>query len=322
VIEIFCLEPEDEVSRALMSSGEVLWRCLVGGLKKWKQQTLFLDAGAMRLAAEIKEKRNEDVLIRFWWEPAEKTFSEVLATCGVMPVPPYLNRETEEIDRSRYQTVYAGDQGSVAAPTAGLHFTPAVLQKLKDTGMSLVNLTLHVGSGTFKPVKADRLGGHSMHAEWISVSRPALLSIIDALKKGAPVIAVGTTSLRTIESLYWLGVKLHTRPGDFDLHVHQWDPYGELAVPDISAYEAFSAVALYMDVRALSTLSCRTSLLIAPPCKLKVANGLITNFHQPRSTLLLLVSAVTGSEWKKIYRHAMDHGYRFLSYGDSSLLLT
>jgi S-adenosylmethionine:tRNA ribosyltransferase-isomerase len=320
-IEIFCLEPEELVSKALSAKGEVVWRCLVGGLKKWKDESLSLKAGALDLTAFVQERREEDVLVSFTWTPSDKSFSEVLQIAGVLPVPPYLNRDSEEIDKTRYQTVYAGEQGSVAAPTAGLHFTPLIIDSLNDHGVDSVKLSLHVGSGTFKPVKADNLGGHNMHGEWLSVTSQALNKIIDTVQKRHPLITVGTTSLRAMESLYWLGAKLYKNIDLNELTVGQWDPYGDLA-DHVTPEQALTAIRDYMKKNDLNAIDCRTSLLIAPPYKLKFARGLITNFHQPRSTLLLLVAAVAGDKWREIYSHALDNDYRFLSYGDSSLLFS
>ncbi len=319
VIEIFCLEPEHGNEQGLFSKSGVLWKCMVGRLKKWKEETLLCGKENIELQARILRKEQDHVLIKFSWQPVELTFSEVLQRLGVLPIPPYLNRPTETIDQTRYQTVYAKDEGSVAAPTAGLHFTPQVLEAVKKKDIPVFELSLHVGSGTFKPVKADLLKDHPMHAEWMSIDIHTVEQLQQAGNRA--LIAVGTTSLRALESLYWLGCKIAAGAVDEQQpEVGQWEPYaGEHAV--ISAAEALSAISKYMNGKGLQRLVCRTSILIAPPYKLKMARGLITNFHQPQSTLLLLVAAIAGDGWRKIYEHALENNYRFLSYGDSSLLL-
>ena len=318
-IEIFCLEPEGPEAIALSAQHEVQWRCLVGRLKKWKEPVLMTSRNGIALYASIAERRAEVVIIHFRWEPADKTFAEVLEVFGQVPIPPYLEREAEEIDERRYQTVYAKEGGSVAAPTAGLHFTPEILSRLEQQGIIVSSLQLHVGSGTFRPVKAQRLDGHQMHGEFFSVSRKFIETLL--CNEGKQIIAVGTTSLRALESLYWSGVRMLREKlgaeGVFE--VSQWEPYEQ--VSGTRPADALAAIIRHLDRHALDHFGCRTSLLIAPPYKLRVTRGLVTNFHQPRSTLLLLVAAVTGGDWKTIYSHALARGYRFLSYGDSSLLL-
>jgi S-adenosylmethionine:tRNA ribosyltransferase-isomerase len=320
VIEVFCLEPEGEMSQAMQAQGQVRWKCLVGRLKKWKEKQLASKAGDITLRAEIAGRHKDYVTVGFEWSPTGFTFAEVLSVFGSLPIPPYLNRATEDIDLERYQTVYARHEGSVAAPTAGLHFTPSLLKELEQRGMPRIHLQLHVGSGTFKPVKSATMGGHQMHGEWLVVSRNSVEELIKYSSRS--VIAVGTTSLRAIESLYWLGVKLaggNTTEGG-ELAVGQWEPYEE-PEQDITAAEALAALQEFMARTSREQLWCRTSLIVAPPYRLRLAKGLITNFHQPGSTLLLLVAAVAGADWKRIYNHALSHNYRFLSYGDSSLLL-
>lgn len=315
-IEIFCLEPETDVSLALQSKGQVLWKCLVGGLKKFTDPELLLRSGPFVIRASIAEKRQEDVLIRFCWEPADMTFAEVLEHAGNLPIPPYLERETEEEDHQRYQTVYATDSGSVAAPTAGLHFTTEMLHELDQKEVPRCNLQLHVGSGTFRPVKAATMSGHSMHGEWITANKAAL----EMLRSfgGKKIIAVGTTSLRALESLYWLAAKLDARVAEVP-DVLQWEPYDKSC--ELKRDEALQKLLEWMKNTGNNAITFRSSLLIAPPYNLRMAEGLITNFHQPASTLLLLVAAITGKCWKDIYSHALNNNYRFLSYGDSSLLL-
>lgn len=320
-IEIFCLEPADnkEQALALSSAGRVRWNCMVGNLKQWKEERLYFSKGHIRLSAALSERRANYVVVEFSWEPEQLSFAEVLQAAGQMPIPPYLNRVSDTSDEQRYQTVYAERQGSVAAPTAGLHFTEPVLKQLKEKEIGQMALTLHVGAGTFKPVKSATMQGHDMHAEWIEVS---LESIHTLLRHTQPVIAVGTTSLRTLESLYWMGAKALLNPAAElrELETGQWDPYGE-HVASPSVQESLHALAGWMQARQLGAVICRTQILIAPPYQLRVASGLITNFHQPQSTLLLLVSAVAGARWREIYDYALSHNFRFLSYGDSSLIL-
>lgn len=315
-IEIFCLEP----AGGSEGEGIVQWNCLVGKLKSWKSEKISLTKNDITLHAAILEKKPTHVTVNFKWTPPYYTFSEVLGMLGAMPIPPYLNRQSEELDVARYQTIYAQEEGSVAAPTAGLHFTPGIIRKLEEKGVKKLEVTLHVGAGTFKPVKSVTMQDHEMHAEWISVS---IVTIKELLKNlGKKIIPVGTTSLRTIESLYWMGVKISCDPGIHyrDLEVGQWEPYS-LMEKKINPGDALNALIEWMESKSMAQLICRTGILIAPPYELKLASGLITNFHQPQSTLLLLVSAVVGDKWKEIYEHALTHDYRFLSYGDSSLLL-
>ena len=261
----------------------------------------------------------EVFIIEFSWAPAQLHFGELLHLAGVIPLPPYLQRKAEASDYERYQTVYAKEEGSVAAPTAGLHFTPALLESLKEKGIHSSFVTLHVGAGTFLPVKSETIGEHEMHKEWISVKLSFVEQLIESLK--SDLIVVGTTSLRTTETLYWMGVKAFYNPEQTieQLEIAQWDPY-ELAEKVVSGEEALSALASWMKRRKQGTLVCRTQLLIAPGYQVKLANAIITNFHQPESTLLLLVSAMIGDDWKKVYEYALQNDFRFLSYGDGSLL--
>lgn len=325
VIEIFCLEPHEQyadISTAMLQKGKVYWHCLVGGASKWKPgQVLEKTIGDMRLTARYTEKRTGSFVIELQWSDPERSFAEMLHLAGAIPLPPYIKREAEANDRERYQTLYARQDGSVAAPTAGLHFTEHIFRELDQIHADKGFVTLHVGAGTFQPVKSETMQGHDMHAEWIDVSRDFIQSLL--LERKAPVIAVGTTSLRTVESLYWLGKKAwlqKTEPGKQDaLRVEQWDPYENTgtAVPPA---EALRALLQWMEAHQLERLVTKTRLLIAPGYRFQLIDGLITNFHQPQSTLLLLVAALIGEDWKKVYAYALEHDFRFLSYGDGSLL--
>jgi S-adenosylmethionine:tRNA ribosyltransferase-isomerase len=322
-IEVFCLEPfqsDLDITQAMLSTERVFWKCLVGNLKKWRDEDLVLKINEITLSVKLIEKRQEDVVVEFNWQPKELSFAEVLERTGAMPIPPYLKRKSEELDATRYQTIYAQRNGSVAAPTAGLHFTPAVYEKLKRKNIKQLYVTLHVGAGTFKPVKSETLANHDMHAEWIDVSIEVIEALLNNSEKNK--IAVGTTSLRTIESLYWLGVKVFYNENILteQMELSQWEPYGVLE-KEISVAESLTALINWMKKKSLTQLVCKTSILLAPPYQLRMADGIITNFHQPQSTLLLLISCIVGQEWKNIYKYALENNFRFLSYGDSSLLL-
>lgn len=325
VIELFCLEPHDQysdITTAMLQKGKVLWKCLVGGAKKWKAETLVkeiqFEAETIKLSAVMLERLNDYFLIELSWDKDTLSFAEILHIAGLIPLPPYLNRQAEETDKATYQTIYAEHDGSVAAPTAGLHFTKRLFESLQAKGISHQFVTLHVGAGTFKPVKAATMQEHEMHAEFIDVS----LELIESLITNNSIIPVGTTSLRTLESLYWLGVKAasYTPSGDgsFDGGLTQWDAY-ELP-QDVKKEEALVALIHWMKDNNLNRLITKTQLLIAPGYQLRIAKGIITNFHQPQSTLLLLVAAIIGSDWRKVYEHALANNYRFLSYGDGCLL--
>ncbi|KAA9325992.1 S-adenosylmethionine:tRNA ribosyltransferase-isomerase [Adhaeribacter soli] len=326
IIEVFCLEPiapTSEIQQAMQQTGTCIWRCMVGNAKKWKEPELVLEFSFQdkngKLKAEKVSQEEGSYLIRFSWEPAELTFAEVLAGAGNLPLPPYFKRDATLADQTRYQTVYARQEGAVAAPTAGLHFTPQVLEKLQAKGIKTAYLTLHVGAGTFKPVKAEKMEDHAMHAEQIIISRELVQQILEHFPK--PIIPVGTTSMRSLESLYWLGLLLLRNPElkAESLEVPQWLPYEEdlnVAVP-----EALQAVLDFLRQNNTDFLAASTQIIIAPGYDFKICAGLVTNFHQPGSTLLLLVSALVGNEWKRIYEHALHNNYRFLSYGDSSLLM-
>lgn len=320
-IEIFCLEPWNQpVATAFEEREHCAWTCFVGNNKKWKDSTLSrtftLNDTEVTLVATRREAVTNTWIVDFSWNGGF-SFAEIIEYAGVIPLPPYLNREAEASDKERYQTVYALHEGSVAAPTAGLHFTPEVFDTLKAKGIGTEFVTLHVGAGTFKPVNTPTIGEHEMHVEKVQLSAANLQRIIS--HKG-PVIPVGTTSVRTLESVYWFGVKLSQNPDLEAMHVMQWDPY-QLESSAISKEEALSNVLDWMQGRGEQLLDGDTQLLIAPGYKYHVISGIITNFHQPKSTLLLLVSALVGEKWKECYRYALDHQFRFLSYGDSCLFL-
>jgi S-adenosylmethionine:tRNA ribosyltransferase-isomerase len=296
----------------------VRWNCLVGRVAKWKEKTLQHKTENFTLTAEIIERTIDAFVVEFNWSPEQLTFAEILDQTGMMPIPPYLKRESEELDLKRYQTLYAKHEGSVAAPTAGLHFTQTIFEELKSKNISRAEVTLHVGAGTFKPVKSETMHEHQMHAEVIDVTRQTIQQIFDSLQHN--IIAVGTTSLRTIESLYWMGLKakLNAKSSLDDLEIKQWEAY-EFSHTE-TAVDSLQSLLNWMKKNDLQHLICKTQIMIAPPYQLKIANAIITNFHQPNSTLLLLVSAIVGEDWKDIYNHALENDFRFLSYGDGSLL--
>jgi S-adenosylmethionine:tRNA ribosyltransferase-isomerase len=324
-IEVFCLEPSEqytEIQTAMLQKDGVLWKCLVGGAKKWKEPSLELpfesEGKHFTLSASIAERRGDHYLIAFSWNKPDTTFAEVLHFSGVIPLPPYLNRESEAADEERYQTIYAAHDGSVAAPTAGLHFTNRVFVGLAQKNIAHDFVTLHVGAGTFAPVKSDTLGDHPMHAEFIDVSKPFLKNWLERIND--PLVPVGTTSLRTLESVYWIGVKCLQVPQLplNQLSLSQWEAY-ELP-QDISVESALVALLNYLDQNSLDRLLTKTQLLIGPGYDIRTSKGILTNFHQPQSTLLLLIHAFVGEDWKRIYDHALSNEYRFLSFGDGSLL--
>ncbi|MDR1121891.1 MAG: S-adenosylmethionine:tRNA ribosyltransferase-isomerase [Dysgonamonadaceae bacterium] len=342
-IEVFCLEPEEPRDYAMnfQSCGQCRWTCLVGNLKRWKsgtlKRTLIIDNTEIALTVERKQSHGHTHSILFRWEsltPADAgrqndrqhrmnmktpyTFAEILDAAGVLPIPPYLHRETVPSDAQTYQTVYSKVKGSVAAPTAGLHFTPEILETLDNKGFVREEVTLHVGAGTFKPVQTNTIGEHEMHTEFISVNRRTVANL---LAHTGRITAVGTTSVRTLESLYYAGVALETNPGATPemLSVKQWTPYRN-EIPQISTENALKNIINYLDKNNLERLITSTQIIIVPGYKFHIVNNMITNFHQPQSTLLLLVSAFVKGDWKKIYDYALNHGFRFLSYGDSSFL--
>jgi len=324
LIEIFLLEPSMPTDYELMfqTKGYCEWLCLIGNLKKWKEGILvkeFIYKGeTVRIEATKKESIGTSHKVALKWDNTSLSFAELIDLIGELPIPPYLNRETEESDKTTYQTIYSKINGSVAAPTAGLHFTNNVLQDLDSYGIEREELTLHVGAGTFKPVKSEELSGHDMHTEYISVSKQTLEKL---LSYDSSAIAVGTTSVRTLESLYYMGVKLHSNPdlSEQELHITQWEPYKVKS--SLTATEAIEEIIKYLDRNNVSTLHSSTQIMIAPGYNYKIVKLLITNFHQPQSTLLLLVSAFVKGNWKTIYDYALAHDFRFLSYGDSSLLI-
>ena len=326
VIEIFCLEPDPsypDITTALGKTVKVLWHCLIGGVSKWKHGQVLTknirhEGTDIILKARYREKQNDVFVIELSWTPPAMSFAEILHRMGAIPLPPYIKRAAESSDAERYQTVYARIEGSVAAPTAGLHFTDRIFRELEKKNIRQGYVTLHVGAGTFKPVKTDTIGEHEMHAEWIDVSR----SFLEQLRRQQcqPVIAVGTTSLRTLESLYWLGVKAARGQGDWnDIGLKQWECY-ELANAALTPAEAIDALLRWMEEHDTTRLVTRTQIIITPGYAIKMADALVTNFHQPQSTLLLLIAAITGDAWKSVYTYALENGFRFLSYGDGSLL--
>ena len=325
VIEIFCLEPvvPRDYAQIFQTTQSCTWLCFVGNSKRWKSGELTLtvdiDGASVTLSASRGERRGNAFEIVFSWDNADVTFASILDAVGEIPIPPYLNRSTEPGDSTDYQTVYSHIDGSVAAPTAGLHFTDKVLADCDSRGIVRRELTLHVGAGTFQPVKSETIGGHDMHTEFISVTRSLLVELRDA---STPVIAVGTTSVRTLESLYYIGVILHNNPdaSEQQLCVGQWMPY--TVGSSISTSQAMQAIIDYLDRIGSDTYIGSTQIMIAPSFRFHVISGMITNFHQPQSTLLLLVSAFVGDgNWHRIYDFALSHDFRFLSYGDGSLLL-
>lgn len=327
-IEIFCLEPiqpSREFVMAFAATKKCRWLCMIGNAKKWKEEVIIQNFFTKGKVVELRVKKfaplNGVYEVEFEWNPIELTFSEVLMRVGHIPLPPYIKREDQKSDAERYQTVYANLEGSVAAPTAGLHFTEKVLEELKAKGVDEEFVTLHVGAGTFQPVKSDKIGEHNMHGEKFFVNRNLIEKILN--KEDKKILAAGTTSARTIESLYWLGIKLieNSSVQINKLKVSQWEAYENKDERKYSLEDAMRALADYLKFNEIETLECETEIIITPGYKFKVIDGLITNFHQPKSTLLLLIAAFTKGEWEKIYDYAMKNDFRFLSYGDSSLLL-
>ena len=319
-IEVFCLEPDNDYQIAFSSQSPVRWKCLVGNSKRWREgllrMPLIIDGQDVVLTAERVAKNDQYSEIEFSWTPPEIPFATILEAAGEIPLPPYLNREAEPEDRDRYQTVFARYDGSVAAPTAGLHFTKPLLERLKAEGFELDEVTLHVGAGTFRPVATATIGEHAMHSETIIVRKSLIQNLLKHLD--GDIIPVGTTSTRTLESLYWIGMMLREQGMDpRPLHVDQWYPY-QTHQP-LSTSTALQTILDYMECQKLARLEASTALMIAPGYQKKVISGLITNFHQPKSTLLLLVSALIGNQWKKAYQYALEHDFRFLSYGDSCI---
>ena len=321
-IEIFCLQPVDpvEYNLAFASTQTCTWKCVIGNAKKWKNDTLNLylpenhggKAAELNMKADLVSREGETGIVTFHWD-GNLPFSNVLEICGTIPIPPYLNRDSEAIDTERYQTLYARIRGSVAAPTAGLHFTDSVLAKIREKGIDMETVCLHVGAGTFLPVKGSEVAKHPMHREPFVVTKAFLKDLIDSHKK---VIAVGTTSVRTLESLYYIGVSCIEKGHPED--VEQWAPYTREY--SYSTEEALRAIVNYLEQTSQDALTAGTRIIIVPGFKFRIVDILVTNFHQPESTLILLVSAFVGGDWKTIYDYALAHDFRFLSYGDSSLL--
>lgn len=340
LIEVFLMEPAAPTDYELMfqTRGECSWLCMVGNLKKWKEGSLVRNFDVAGSTINFKATMRRDIIdaksggtnywVDFAWDNPQVSFAEILDAVGELPIPPYLNRETQDSDKTTYQTVYSKIKGSVAAPTAGLHFTDKVLAAIDAAGVRREELTLHVGAGTFKPVKSEEIDGHTMHTEYVCVRRDTLQTLLDY---DCCAIAVGTTSVRTLESLYYMGVKLEANPdaAEEDLHVCQWEPYekadgtpvdGNL-IDGITPQKAISNIIAWLDKNNLKTLHSSTQIIIAPGYEYKIVKVLVTNFHQPQSTLLLLVSAFLKGDWRNVYDYALSHDFRFLSYGDSSILI-
>ena len=331
LIEVFLLEPAEPVDYELMfqTNGKCAWHCLVGNLKKWKEGQLSrsfdVNGKTVTLSVERLHEERTSHWVEFRWDNPDVSFAEILDAAGELPIPPYLNRDTQESDKTTYQTVYSKIKGSVAAPTAGLHFTDKVLADIDAHGIDREELTLHVGAGTFKPVKSEEIEGHEMHTEYICVNKKTIDKLI---AHGGKAIAVGTTSVRTLESLYYMGVKLHDNPNltEEQLHVGQWEPYdyaerlaAEGTAP-LDTIDALREISDYLDRNSRKALHSSTQIIIAPGFEYHIVDILVTNFHQPQSTLLLLVSAFVKGEWRRIYDYALAHDFRFLSYGDSCLI--
>ena len=340
LIEVFLMEPAAPTDYELMfqTRGECSWLCRVGNLKKWKEGSLVRTFDVAGSTINFKATMRRDIIdaksggtnywVDFAWDDPQVSFAEILDAVGELPIPPYLNRETQDSDKTTYQTVYSKIKGSVAAPTAGLHFTDKVLAAIDAAGVRREELTLHVGAGTFKPVKSEEIDGHTMHTEYVCVRRDTLQTLLDY---DCCAIAAGTTSVRTLESLYYMGVKLEANPdaAEEDLHVCQWEPYekadgtpvGGNLIDGITPQKAISNIIAWLDKNNLKTLHSSTQIIIAPGYEYKIVKVLVTNFHQPQSTLLLLVSAFLKGDWHNVYDYALSHDFRFLSYGDSSILI-
>jgi S-adenosylmethionine:tRNA ribosyltransferase-isomerase len=328
VIEIFCLEPHETINEysLLMAQKErIRWKCLIGGASKWKEGDLVknftVQGEPAELRAQLIEKTTDAYVVELFWKPAHLSFAEIIEQAGDTPLPPYIKRKASLVDKERYQTIYAKQDGSVAAPTAGLHFTPSIFSTLAAKNIKTEYVTLHVGAGTFKPVKAALLQDHPMHAEWLDVSSQTIHQLKDNIDNA--IIAVGTTALRTLESLYWMGVKAALQPEIklAELVIHQWDVYGDdLYNCQLTPSVAFEALLNWMKTNHSERMIAQPQILIAPGYQYRVVKAIVTNFHQPQSTLLLLVAAAIGEDWKKLYQFALENNYRFLSYGDGSLL--
>lgn len=327
IIEVFCLEPlksESDIQLVFQQTQQCKWKCLVGNNKKWKgeklEKEIFINSRKVVLTAKKIRDREDYFEIEFSWNPSNFSFAEVIESAGVMPLPPYIKRQADESDELRYQTIYAKNEGSVAAPTAGLHFTERIMSNLSKKNIQKTFVSLHVGAGTFKPVSAFSIADHTMHSEQITVSVSTIQQLINSNFEN--IIAVGTTSVRTLESLYWMGVKLilsNNEPNCF--HIEQWDAYYLSNKNIITVKESFYSLMQYLIQNKLDRLNASTQMIIVPGYKFSVISGMITNFHQPQSTLLLLIAAFIGNQWKEVYDYALKNNFRFLSYGDSCLFL-
>ena len=323
VIEVFCLEPyvPHDYVLTFQATGQCEWLCMIGNLKRWKDGELERDIEVKGTMVTLRANRlgphGTSHIVRFSWD-GQYTWADILEAVGELPIPPYLNRPTEASDLRTYQTVYSKIKGSVAAPTAGLHFTPSVLADIDAAGIERDEVTLHVGAGTFRPVKSDTIAGHDMHSEYIVVRRSTIEKL---LSHGCQAIAVGTTSVRTLESLYYIGRKILLNPeiAEDGLHVDQWEPYAQAA--ECSVADSLKAIVNWMDANHTEAIHTSTQIIIVPGYTYKIVGRIVTNFHQPQSTLLLLVSAFIGDDWHRVYDYALSHDFRFLSYGDSSLLI-
>lgn len=328
VIEIFCLEPFEDVNDyaiVLQKRSSVRWKCMIGGAGKWKQKylekDLMIDGNSVTFKAELVEKLSDAYIVELSWNPGDYSFAEIIDHAGETPLPPYIKRKAEESDAERYQTIYSMHEGSVAAPTAGLHFTKKIFVSLREKNIDAGFVTLHVGAGTFKPVKSVTMDGHEMHAEWIDVSVHFIEKVIENISRG--IFCVGTTSVRTVESLYWMGVKamLHPDATIEDLEIKQWEVYEEHMINNFtSPAEALKSLLTFLQNKKTKRLFIRTQIIIAPGYQFKITKGMVTNFHQPKSTLLLLVAAMAGKKWREIYDYALNNNFRFLSYGDGCLI--
>jgi S-adenosylmethionine:tRNA ribosyltransferase-isomerase len=328
IIEIFCLEPHEKINDyavVLSQKNSTKWKCMIGGAGKWKEKFLEkeiqIGGNKIVLKAQLVEKLKDAYVVELSWNPGDYSFAEIIDHAGETPLPPYIKRKAEESDAERYQSIYSHYEGSVAAPTAGLHFTKEIFSSLKKKNIDTGFVTLHVGAGTFKPVKSSNMEGHEMHAEWIDVSTQFLQQLIDNLSQG--VLCVGTTSVRTVESLYWMGLKTFLNPeiSFADLKINQWEVYEEPLKNNVcNAKDALQSLLKYLQNKKTERLFIQTQIIIAPGYSYKISNGIVTNFHQPKSTLLLLVSAMIGKNWRKIYDYALTHNFRFLSYGDGCLI--
>ena len=327
VIEIFCLEPYEAINDyavVLQKKNSVRWKCMIGGAGKWKQKFLErkfkINNDEIILKAGLVEKLSDAYVVELSWKPGEHSFAEIIEHAGETPLPPYIKRKAEENDAERYQTIYSLHEGSVAAPTAGLHFTQKIFSSLREKNIETGFVTLHVGAGTFKPVKSEKMEGHEMHAEWIDVKTVFIRQLVQNISNN--IFCVGTTSVRTVESLYWMGVKTILHPGTTieDLEIKQWEVYNDDQEKSISVKQALESLLNFLLQKEIESLFIKTQIIIAPGYQFKIIDGMVTNFHHPKSTLLLLVAAMVGKEWRSIYDYALNNNFRFLSYGDGCLI--